>query len=149
VNSFEPFSEDPARGVEYVDYDPLHPGFSGSTEIMPSPVRRARILAWCLAVLGIALVAIAIATGNRDLAGAIAFSWLFAWLLALVAVAFTMDGRTVQVVGVALAALSAFLCLGLMAVGPLPGLAGLGLSIAVVVLLCKGQSSAWFGRHRH
>ncbi len=138
---------DPASS-EYADYDPRHYGFAGTSETMPPSVRMARILSWCLAGLGIALITFAMVTGNPDLGGAIAFSYVFAWLLGGVAFAFGMDGRTVQVIGVVLAAISGFLCLGLMAVGPLPGLAGLGLSLAVAVLLCKRESTVWFLRHR-
>ena len=126
----------------------MNPYDSFSAEIMPASVRMARILAWCLAALGVGLIIIAIVTGNPDLGGAIAFGYLFAWLLGGVAFAFGMDGRTVQVIAVALAAVSAFLCLGLTAVGLLPGFAGLCLSIAVIVLLCKRESTAWFLRHR-
>jgi hypothetical protein len=147
VNSYDSLPDDPASS-EYADYDPRHYGFAGTPEVMPAPVRMARILSWCLAGLGIALIGFAIVTGNPDLGGAIAFGYLFAWLLGGVAFAFGMNGRTVQVIGVALAAISGFLCLGLTAVGPLPGFAGLCLSFAVIVMLCKRESTAWFIRHR-
>ncbi|WP_433206148.1 hypothetical protein ACQP1G_19345 [Nocardia sp. CA-107356] len=147
MNSNDSFSADPASS-EYADYDPRHYGFAGTPEVMPPSVRMARILSWFLATLGLALIGVATITGNPDLGGAIAFGYLFAWLLGGVAFAFGMDGRTVQVVGVVLAAISGFLCLGLMAVGPLPGLTGLCLSFAVIVLLCKRESTVWFLRHR-
>lgn len=147
MNSYDSFSDDPASS-EYADYDPRHYGFAGSPEIMPASVRLARALSWFLAGLGGALIGVSIITGNPDLGGAIAFGYLSAWLLGGVAFAFGMEGRTVQVVGVALAAVSGFLCLGLMAVGPLPGLTGLCLSFAIIVLLCKRESTDWFLRHR-
>ncbi|MEV5832896.1 hypothetical protein [Nocardia sp. NPDC052112] len=147
MNSYDSFADDPAS-PEYADYDPRHYGFAGTSELMPPSVRMARILSWCLAGLGVALIVVAMMAGNRDLGAAVGFSYLFAWLLGGVAFAFGMDGRTVQVIGVVLAATSGFLCLGLMAVGPLPGLAGLCLSLAVGVLLCKRESTAWFLRRR-
>ncbi|MFD0363103.1 hypothetical protein ACFQZZ_16790 [Nocardia sp. GCM10030253] len=149
--SYESVHDDSTLGGGAEDAVPFPPqGISqaGPRQRMPATVRSARLAAWSLAVFGATLTAIAWRAENVELAGAMAFGYFFAWLLAVVACAFGMVGRLVQVIGVALAAIQAFVCLGLVAVGPLTGFLGLGLSLAILVLLCKGQSSAWFTRNR-
>ncbi|WP_328400428.1 hypothetical protein [Nocardia sp. NBC_00403] len=119
-----------------------------SRQRMPEAVRSAQVAAWSLGAFGAALTTIAWRAENVELAGAMVFGYFFAWLLAVVAFVFGIFGRPVQVIGVALAAVEAFVCLGLVAIGPLTGFLGLGLSVTVLVLLCKGESTAWFTRDR-
>ncbi|MEV6428267.1 hypothetical protein [Nocardia sp. NPDC051463] len=115
---------------------------------MPETVRSAQVAAWSLGAFGAALTTIAWRAENVELVGAMVFGYSFAWLLAVVAFVFGIFGRPIQVIGVALAAVEAFVCLGLVAIGPLTGFLGLGLSLAVLVLLCRGESTAWFTRCR-
>ncbi|MFQ6392663.1 hypothetical protein ACLMAJ_04370 [Nocardia sp. KC 131] len=133
---------------ESVPDDSTHQEISRPAMRMPGTVHSARLAAWSLAAFGATLTIIAWRAENFELAGAMVFGYFFAWVLAVVACAFGIVGRSAQVIGVALAALEAFVCLGLVAIGPLTGFLGLGLSMVVVVLLCKGDSSAWFTRTR-
>ncbi|MFI9503127.1 hypothetical protein [Nocardia sp. NPDC052566] len=115
---------------------------------MPHSVHSARTVIWLLAGLGAVLTAGPLFFRNYEEAGAYAFAYFFAWLLAAVALVFGMAGRAIQVLAIVLAVIETLACLSLAMIDPLMGLLSLALTIATVVLLCKRETSAWFVRDR-
>ncbi|MBF6455378.1 hypothetical protein [Nocardia cyriacigeorgica] len=113
---------------------------------MPTPVRAAQILSWVFGAVGAGLIAVAVAADNWELVGALIGGYLPAVFLVILAFGFGVNGNGVRVSAIVAACLGMLLGLGAVTQGLPPGLLGVGMCLAIVILLSQRSAADWFQR---
>lgn len=115
---------------------------------MPGSVKAARVIAFIFGGLGVALIVLAAALGNPELAGALTAGFLLPVIMAGCAFTFGGAGNGIRVTVITLAGIEMFFGLGGAVSRTPPGILGFGAGLALVILLCQKSSAAWFKRAR-
>ncbi|MBF6439121.1 hypothetical protein [Nocardia cyriacigeorgica] len=113
---------------------------------MPAPVRAAQIISWVFGAVGAGLIAVAVAADNWELVGALIGGYLPAVFLVILAFGFGVNGNGVRVSAIVAACLGMLLGLGAVTQGLPPGLLGVGMCLAIVILLSQRSAADWFQR---
>lgn len=111
---------------------------------MPRVVRAAQILAVGLAVVGLVCAASSGWLLGSSAAIRTAIPFIPAWLLGLVALTFNSEGQSVRIGAILLAALNMLWTVPSITEGHPPGPLGSIVSLAVIVLLFRGEARDWF-----
>ncbi|MBF6346032.1 hypothetical protein [Nocardia cyriacigeorgica] len=123
--------------------DPMSQDFPRT---MPAPVRAAQIISWVFGAVGAALMAVAVSADNWELVGALIGGYLPAVFLVILALGFGVNGNGVRVAAIVAASFGILFGLGGLAQGLPPGLLGLGMCLAIVILLSQRSAADWFKR---
>lgn len=113
---------------------------------MPAPVRAAQIISWVFGAVGAALMAVAVSVDNWELVGALIGGYLPAVFLVILAFGFGVNGNGVRVAAIVAASFGIVFGLGGLTQGLPPGLLGLGMCLAIVILLSQRSAADWFKR---
>ncbi|MBF6289403.1 hypothetical protein [Nocardia cyriacigeorgica] len=113
---------------------------------MPAPVRAAQIISWVFGAMGAALMAVAVSVDNWELVGALIGGYLPAVFLVILAFGFGVNGNGVRVAAIVAASFGIVFGLGGLTQGLPPGLLGLGMCLAIVILLSQRSAADWFKR---
>ncbi|WP_369023354.1 hypothetical protein [Nocardia cyriacigeorgica] len=123
--------------------DPMSQDFPRT---MPAPVRAAQIISWVFGAVGAALMAVAVSADNWELVGALIGGYLPAVFLVILALGFGVNGNGVRMAAIVAASFGILFGLGGLAQGLPPGLLGLGMCLAIVILLSQRSAADWFKR---
>lgn len=145
---YEPFPQggsQPYAALPY-GYNPYGqpPVFAG----MPGSVRSARIIAFVFGGLGVALIVAGAVFGGAEFAGALFATFLLPLIIAGCAFTFGTAGNRVRITVIVLAALQTLAGVGSMAQGAGGGVLNIAASVAILILMSKAESAAWFKRPR-
>lgn len=137
----EPYPQEPYLQHAYAPYGP-----APAPVTMPGSVRSAQVISFVAGGLGLALVALAIASGNPELGGALIFGFGPAIVLGIMAFNYGSAGNGVRTASIVFAVLFAVFGLN---VGNPPSLVGLVGGIVLTILLSQRSAGAWFRRPRN
>lgn len=131
----------PLAGPPPDPYD-HHPNAQASPypTTMPKPVRAAQIISWVFAVIGIALAGVGFALDNDDLVAVSLAGYLPAFLLAILAFGYTVNGNGLRIAAIVCASFG--ILWGLSSTTPVTIVA----SLAIVILLSRSSAGLWFKR---